>query len=106
ERRRGRNFAGPVVHLDVDEAGRDRFLFGVLCQRWLADDGGFTLAIDPGATTGRRVCLALGHPDAGVTARLYVSRQTWLPEGLTLPGGNGGRTFAFADYREVAGVAV
>jgi predicted aspartyl protease len=106
KRRWGRNFAGPVVRLDLEEADRDRFLFGVLCQRWLADDGGFTLAVEPALTTGRRVCLTLAHPDAGVTARLYVNRQTWLPEGLTLPASNGGRAFAFADYREVAGVAV
>src|SRR5205823_3383079 len=78
---------GPVVGLDMAEADRDRYLFGVLCQRWLAADGGFTVEIDPKHTTALRVCVTLTHRDAGVPAKLLLSRVTWLPELLTFTAG-------------------
>jgi hypothetical protein len=102
----GRNFAEPVVELHFDEADRDRFLFGVLCHRWLAADGGFTAVVDEGASRAYRLELVLTHPDAGVAARLTIDPATWRPEALQIPGTSGSRVFDFADYRTIAGVAV
>jgi hypothetical protein len=99
----GRNFSGPVRLLEMEEADRDRFLFGVLCQRWLVEDS-FKVAVDEQNTTPTRVCLALRHPDAGVEARLFVNRATWCPESLETPGANSKRVIEFSDYREIAGV--
>lgn len=99
-----RNFSGPVRHLEMEEADRERYLFGVLCQRWLADDGGFTAAVDPAATTDARVGLTLRHQDAGVVAKLYLTRSTWLPEQLVIPGALNMRVVEFSDIREVSGV--
>jgi hypothetical protein len=102
----GRNFADPVLDLHFEEADRDRFLFGVLCHRWLASDGGFTATVDERTSRSYRLELVLAHPDAGVTARLVVDPSTWLPETLTVPGGSRARLFNFADYRSVSGVVI
>lgn len=99
----GRNFSGPVRLLEMEEADRDRFLFGVLCQRWLVDDS-FKLVVDDQKTTETRVCLTLSHRDAGVEARLVLSRETWCPESLEIPGPNSRRIVEFSDYRVIAGV--
>ncbi|HEX4613276.1 MAG TPA: hypothetical protein VH092_34130 [Urbifossiella sp.] len=102
----GRNFANPVLDLHFEEADRDRFLFGVLCHRWLAADGGFTSRVDEQTSRAYQLDLVLAHPDAGVTARLTVDPTTWRPAALTVPGMHRPRMFDFADYRTVAGVAV
>lgn len=99
----GRNFSGPVRLLEMEEADRDRFLFGVLCQRWLVDDS-FKVGLDEKNTTDARVCLTLSHRDAGVSARLFVNRGSWCPESLEIPGPNGKRDIEFSDYREITGV--
>ncbi|MBX9579341.1 MAG: aspartyl protease family protein [Gemmataceae bacterium] len=102
----GRNFDGPPLDLRFEEADRDRFLFGVLCQLWLAADGGFKSVVDVTNSGPHRLELILSHPDAGVAARLVVNPATWLPELLTVAGGLRPRVFDFSDYRSVAGVAV
>jgi hypothetical protein len=102
----GRNFADPVLDLHFEEADRDRFLFGVLCHRWLAADGGFTVTVNERTSRAYKLDLVLTHADAGVAARLAVDPATWLPELLTVPGGHRPRLFDFAGYRTVAGVAV
>jgi hypothetical protein len=102
----GRNFADPVLDLHFEEADRDRFVFGVLCHRWLAADGGFAVRVDELTSHAYRLELVLTHPDAGVAARLVVDPATWLPALLTIPGGHRPRLFDFADYRTVAGVTV
>lgn len=102
----GRNFADPVLDLHFEEADRDRFLFGVLCHRWLAATGGFTATVDEKTSRAYKLDLILTHPDAGVAARLSVDTATWLPDLLTIPGAHQGRLFDFTDYRTVAGVTV
>ena len=99
-----RNFSGPIRLLEMEEGDRDLYLFGVLGQRWLAEDGGFTVVIDSKNTSDARVCLTLTHRDAGVSARLYLDRATWWPERLEMSGANGLRVTEFSDVREVAGV--
>ena len=98
----GRNFSGPVRVLELEEGDRDRYLFGILCQRWLAG-GRFRATVDEKATTDARVWLALSHRDAGVSAKLALDRATWLPERLEIPGTTGPRVVEFSEYRQVAG---
>jgi hypothetical protein len=100
------NFNNPPLDLHFEEADRDRFLFGVLCHRWLAADGGFTTAVDEKASRAYRLELVLTHPDAGVAARLVVDPATWLPDLLTIPGGHQPRLLDFSDYRIVSGVTL
>ncbi len=102
----GRNFADPALDLHFDEADRDRFLFGVLCHRWLPVEGGFAVAVDERTSRADQLDLVLSHPDAGVAARLAVDPTTWLPKSLRIPGQRLGRFFDFADYRTVAGVTL
>lgn len=87
----------------MDEADRDLYLFGVLCQRWLVDDS-FRVIVDEKLTTDVKVYLSVSHRDAGVEARLCVNQATWLPEALEIPGANGKRIIEFSDYREISGV--
>jgi hypothetical protein len=102
----GRNFSGPVVILELDEADRDLYLFGILCQRWLRGNTRFNVAFNQKATTGDRVSLSLTHPKAWVAARLDLDRATWLPVRLTVPGAMTTRVVEFSEYRELAGTKV
>lgn len=102
----GQNFNDPPLDLHFAEADRDLFLFGVLCHRWLAADGGFVTTVDEKVSRAYRLELVLTHPDAGVAARLVVDPTTWHPELLTIPGKYRPRLLDFSDYRAVSGVTV
>lgn len=100
-----RSFSELVWVVELEEADRDRYLYGVLGHRWLADGAGFTLRIDGLESSAATYCLTVKHADARTTARVYLDRATWRVEKLVIPDGKTPRVVEFAGYHKVAGVA-
>lgn len=100
-----RHFSEPAWVVELEEADRDRYLYGVLGHRWLADGAGFTLGVDGLEISAAAPCLTVKHADARITARVYLDRTTWRAEKLVVPGSRAPRVVEFADYQNVAGVA-
>ncbi|HEX4608980.1 MAG TPA: aspartyl protease family protein [Urbifossiella sp.] len=97
----------PALPVELRYGDIYRFQYGILGHRWLAADGGFTVAIDPAEHRPYRPCLVVRHPDCPTLgARVYLDPATWLPTRFSVLVDGGESVTEMADWRDVGGAKV